>query len=130
MFRLASLLITASALVIFAPLAAAQQTATTSTPIVIVTAGKPTEYQFRVSTKTVKRGKVIFKITNVGKKPHSFGIGGHTSSVLRPHKSATLTVVFKKPARYIYTDAHCLDNPNGAEDAIAPPCASGILKVT
>ena len=45
-------------------------------PITItVTAGKPTEFGFKLSkTSGVPVGKVIFKVTNKGKIPHSFKI--------------------------------------------------------
>jgi hypothetical protein len=116
-------------------LAAAQRSAAATSAaagrqpsIVIVTAGKPSEHKFRVSTMSVKRGTVIFKITNLGKLRHRFGINGRVSKMLRSHQSTTLTVVFKKPSRYIYSDA-CIEDPNQQEAGRAP-CAGGILKVT
>src|SRR5205823_12269026 len=57
--------------------------------VVFVTAGKPSEHEFRVSPSSVKRGKVVFKITNLGKQPHTFGISGHVSKILRSHESTT-----------------------------------------
>src|SRR5262245_46184028 len=116
MSRLAGLGIAATSVLLLASPATAVRRSPVSvhTSIVIVTAGKPTEYQFRVTPKTVRPGTVIFKITNLGKKPHTFGINGQTSKVLRPHASTTLRVVFKKPSRYIYTD-RCVENPNGQE---------------
>jgi hypothetical protein len=130
-FRRASLGIAATT--VFLALAAAHQstaasTVTTSagkTSIVRVTAGKPSEYAFRISPTSVKRGTVIFKITNLGKLPHSFSINGRSSAVLQPNRSATLTVVFKKPARYTFTDA-CVQE---LEDPSALPCGGGVLKV-
>jgi hypothetical protein len=101
--------------------------------VVIVTAGKPSEYQFLLSRTSIKQGTVIFKINNLGKKPHSFGINGHTSKRLQPHQSTMLTVVFTKAERYVYSDT-CYQNPNAAEqqgEGAAPtPCASGVLTVT
>jgi uncharacterized cupredoxin-like copper-binding protein len=61
-----------------------------------VTAGKPTEYKFTLSAKSVKAGKVTFKVTNRGKIPHDFSIAGKTTALLKPGKSASLTVTLKK----------------------------------
>ena len=94
-----------------------------------VTAGKPSEHAFRVSPKSVKHGTVVFKVTNLGKLRHSFMISGHSTERLRPHESATLRVVLKKPGRYIYSDT-CLTDANEQEMASTTPCAGGILKVT
>jgi hypothetical protein len=96
---------------------------------VTVTAGKPSEYAFRVSPRSVKHGTVVFKVTNLGKLRHSFVISGHATEPLRPHQSATLKVVFKKPARYIYSDT-CLTDANAQEMASTTPCPGGVLKVT
>ena len=48
--------------------------AATRATTVTVTAGKPTEFGFRLSTKTVKHGAVTFKVTNSGSIPHDFKI--------------------------------------------------------
>jgi uncharacterized cupredoxin-like copper-binding protein len=63
---------------------------------VSVTAGKPTEYKFTLSAKSVKAGKVTFKVSNKGKIPHDFSIGGKTTALIKPGKSATLSVTLKK----------------------------------
>jgi hypothetical protein len=136
--RLASLGMAATTvMLISAPLAAAHWNSETSTvrtsaektSIVIVTAGKPSEYAFRISPTSVKRGTVIFKITNLGKRPHSFSINGRASEVVRSHKSTTLRVVFRKPSRYLYADG-CIVPPNQQEGTPATPCGGGFLKVT
>jgi nitrite reductase (NO-forming) len=67
----------------------------TATPVVKVTAGKPSELAFKLSSKAVPKGKVIFKVTNAGKSEHDFKIGGKKTPLLRPGKSATLTVTLK-----------------------------------
>jgi mono/diheme cytochrome c family protein len=76
--------------------------------IVKVTAGKPTELGFKLSTKKVAPGLVTFKVTNAGRLGHSFKICasakggsanacvGKTTPVLAAGKSATLTVTLKK----------------------------------
>lgn len=63
---------------------------------VTVTAGKPSEFKFKLSTSTVKAGKVTFKVTNKGQIAHDFSIGGKTTPLLKAGKSATLTVTLKK----------------------------------
>jgi hypothetical protein len=97
----------------------------TKASIVVVTAGKPSEYEFQISPTSVKHGTVIFKITNLGKLPHGFSINGHASKVLPSHKSTTLTVVFKKPSRYVYNDPCVV-----AEAGDTTPCGGGVLKIT
>jgi mono/diheme cytochrome c family protein/uncharacterized cupredoxin-like copper-binding protein len=49
---------------------AAKLTVTT----VLVTVGKPSEFAFTLSKKTVPVGTIIFKVTNKGKLPHTFEI--------------------------------------------------------
>jgi uncharacterized cupredoxin-like copper-binding protein len=63
---------------------------------VSVTAGKPSEFRFTLSTKSVKAGKVTFKVTNRGRIAHDFSISGKKTPLLNPGKSATLTVTLKK----------------------------------
>ncbi len=90
--------------------AASHASAKASLPTTItVTAGKPTEFGFKLSkTSGVPVGKVIFKVTNKGKIPHSFKICnspsggtantcvGHATPNINPGKSATLTVTLTK----------------------------------
>jgi uncharacterized cupredoxin-like copper-binding protein len=61
-----------------------------------VSAGKPSEFRFTLAKKSVKHGSVTFKVTNNGKVKHDFSIGGKTTKLLSPGKSATLTVTLKK----------------------------------
>jgi uncharacterized cupredoxin-like copper-binding protein len=63
---------------------------------VSVTAGKPSEYKFTLSKKSVKAGTVTFKVSNRGKIPHDFNIGGKKTKLIQPGKSATLSVKLKK----------------------------------
>src|SRR5438270_13178851 len=48
--------------------------AATRATTVTVTAGKPSEFGFKLSTKTVKHGAVTFKVRNGGAIPHDFKI--------------------------------------------------------
>ena len=67
---------------------------------------KASEFKFALSTKSVKAGKVIFTIKNAGKLPHDFKIGGKKTPLIKPGKSAKLTVTLKKgKAAYLCTVA-------------------------
>lgn len=70
----------------------------TKTTTVTVTA---TEYKFRLSKKTVPVGTVVFKVLNKGKIEHDFKINGKKTPLIKPGKSATLKVAFKK-GRFTY----------------------------
>lgn len=72
--------------------AAAHSTGTT----VNVTAGKPSELRFTLSTKSVPAGVVTFKIVNKGVLSHDFSIAGRTTRMIAPGKSQTLRVTLKK----------------------------------
>lgn len=63
--------------------------ATTQTTAVAVSA---TEFKFRLSKASVPHGKVVFTLVNKGKLAHDFWIGGKTSPLVQPGKSARLTV--------------------------------------
>ena len=91
-------------------LAGAAERATTVT----VTAGKPSEFRFQLSTKTVKHGTVTFNVRNSGSIPHDFKIcasskggtanacTGKTTKQLNTGSSATLTYTFKTKGTYEY----------------------------
>jgi len=95
---------------VLAALAGAATRATTVT----VTAGKPSEFGFKLSTKTVKHGAVTFKVRNGGAIPHDFKIcasakggtanacTGKVTKLLSPGQSATLTYTFKTKGTYEY----------------------------
>ncbi len=80
---------------------------------VTVTAGKPSEFGFKLSTKSVKHGSVTFKVTNGGSIPHDFKLcsspkggsatacAGKVTPMISPGKSATLTVTLA-PGTYEY----------------------------
>lgn len=94
--------------------AGAAQARTTSTHVA-VTAGKPSEFGFKLSIKTVKLGSVVFAVKNGGAIPHDFKIcsaartndtpntcAGKVTKLLSPGQSASLTYVFKKKGKYEY----------------------------
>ena len=82
-----------------------------------VTAGKPSEFKFTLSTQSVKRGIVIFKVKNSGHIMHSFKLcsrsssslantcNGRSTKTLNPGDSTTLrtTVLLKGTYEYLCT---------------------------
>ena len=72
--------------------------------VVNVTAGKPAEFSFTLSKKSVTKGKVTFTVTNGGKLEHDFKIGGKVTKKIKSGKTATLTVTLKAgKAAYLCT---------------------------
>ena len=81
---------------------------------VAVTAGKPSEFGFKLSTQTVKVGSVTFAIANKGTLPHDFKIcmsskggsanacTGKDSKLVSPGQSTTLSFTFKTKGTYEY----------------------------
>ena len=88
---------------------------------VTVTAGKPTEFHFTLSPKTVKDGTVIFKVTNKGALSHDFSISGRKTKLLSPGSSDTLRVLLRKKGNYAYL---CTVTGHAAAGM------KGVLKVT
>ena len=74
----------------------------TDATTVAVTAGKPAEFKFTLSKKTVAKGITTFKVTNKGTIKHDFKIGGKKTIALAAGKTATLKVTFKKAGKYAY----------------------------
>jgi nitrite reductase (NO-forming) len=74
---------------IAAPVGIAARTATTVT----VTAS---DFKFKLSTTHVKAGTVTFRVINGGKIAHDFRIAGTKTPMIKPGKSATLTLVLKR----------------------------------
>jgi len=60
------------------------------------------EFRFRLSKKSVHTGTVVFRVVNRGKVAHDFKIAGRKTPIIKPGKSATLRVVFRKAGRYPY----------------------------
>lgn len=96
--RVLTLGLVASALLLWALPANAHRSAT----VVKVTAGKPSEFRFTLSTKTVKHGTVTFAVTAAGALPHDFQIAGKKTKLLSPGQSQNLTVTFAKAGKYPY----------------------------
>jgi len=64
----------------------------TSTAAVTVTAS---EFKFKLSKTSVPHGTVVFTVVNKGKLSHDFKIGGKKTPLIKPGKSAKLTVTLK-----------------------------------
>ena len=94
--------------------AAGAHSQSTQAKVVTVTAGKPSEFGFALSTKVVQHGAVTFKVKNGGALPHDFKVcsspkggsanscAGRSTPLLSPGQSATLTVTFKTAGTYEY----------------------------
>jgi uncharacterized cupredoxin-like copper-binding protein len=88
--------------------------AKTSGTSVTVTAGKPSEFSYTLSTKSVSPGSVTFKITDKGALPHTFFVcssnkggsankcAGKGTPQISPGASTTLTISFAKAGSYEY----------------------------
>jgi uncharacterized cupredoxin-like copper-binding protein len=111
-FRLFALAAISASIALVWALPAFAHSARAAGTTVTVTAGKPTEFGFTLSTKSVKHGAVTFKVTNSGKIPHDFKLcskggtanacSGKSTPVLAPGKSATLSVTIAKAGSYEY----------------------------
>jgi mono/diheme cytochrome c family protein len=99
--------------------------------IVTVTAGKPTEFAFKVSkSSSITPGVVTFKVTNEGALTHTFKICtsvvtsavknacvGRVTPVLKPGKTATLTITLAKGA-YEYLGTETDDAVDGMKGLV------------
>lgn len=94
-----SITLIAAACLLAGALVAAQAAARSSVIRVIVKIG---DTSITVSRKTVPAGTVSFTVENVGKRSHTFSVGGKTTPVLKPKKSATLVVHFTTAKKYTF----------------------------
>lgn len=99
-WKVAALIVLASLVVSVSAYAGPDRASATTT--VSVAAGKPSEFHFVLSKKSVARGTLVFKVTNRGTIVHDFRIAGKTSAHLSPGKSTTMRVVVKKAGRYSF----------------------------
>src|SRR5690242_18170936 len=82
--------------------AGAEHASRAAVTAVNVTAGKPSEFRFALSKKTVAKGTVNFLVINKGALPHDFKIAGHKTKLLSPGQAQTLKVTFTKAGTYPY----------------------------
>jgi uncharacterized cupredoxin-like copper-binding protein len=108
-------LLLAAALLVLIAVPVAQARTAHADATVTVTAGKPSEFKFTLSAKSVPHGTVTFKVTNKGNLPHDFKLctatakaataltcAGHATALVSPGGAATLKVTFKKAGSYEY----------------------------
>ncbi len=75
--------------------------ANAATPTTVnVTAGKPGEFRFVLSKKTIVKGAATFKVTNKGTVNHDFKIAGKKTISIKAGKTATLKVTFTKVGKF------------------------------
>jgi nitrite reductase (NO-forming) len=61
------------------------------------------EFSLHLSKTSIsKPGTVAFTFRNAGTMAHDFSIGGKTTALIRPHKTANLTVTFHETGRFTY----------------------------
>jgi uncharacterized cupredoxin-like copper-binding protein len=101
-FRIGLFALVAAAAALAWALPAGARSDARRTTAVTVTAGKPSEFRFTLSKKTVPHGTVTFTVTNKGTIPHDFKIAGKKTKLLTPGSSAKLTVKFAKAGKYPY----------------------------
>lgn len=58
------------------------------------------EFKFVLSSKSAKRGVVVFKVQNVGALQHDFQISGRKTKMLSHGQSNTLRVTFLRKGSY------------------------------
>src|SRR4051794_19830838 len=81
-------------------LPAAAHTSAAKATVVTVTAGKPSEFKFKLSELSAPQGAVSFKVTNSGALPHDFKIGTKKTKLLSPGQSQTLSVTMAKAGKF------------------------------
>ena len=99
-YRFALALAALAAGLVWALPATAHHASTSAVSAVNVTAGKPSEFHFTLSKKTVARGTVNFLVINKGALPHDFKVFGHKTKLLSPGQSQSLKVTFAKKGSY------------------------------
>ena len=114
MIKHARVLLPALAALVLVAVPVAQAKPVRAAAAITVTAGKPSEFGFKLSTKTVKHGIVTFTITNGGNVPHDFKICskpttakadtcvGKKTALIVPGSSKKLTYTFAKAGSYEY----------------------------
>jgi plastocyanin len=115
MIKHARILVLAAAAVVLVAAATAQARTSRAAATVAVTAGKPSEFGYKLSTKTVAHGTVTFTVTNAGAIPHTFKLcsaqaktatantcAGHGTANISPGAKATLKVTIAKAGTYEY----------------------------
>jgi plastocyanin len=62
------------------------------------------EFKFSLTKTTARHGSITFRFTNTGKIGHDFKINGKKTPIIKPRKSASITVNLKKGSyKYLCT---------------------------
>jgi uncharacterized cupredoxin-like copper-binding protein len=114
MTKHARVLLSALAALVLVAVPVAQARPVRAAATIAVTAGKPSEFGFKLSAKTVAHGAVTFAVTNGGAIPHTFKVcskatttaanscSGKVTPMLSGGQKATLKVTFSKAGTYEY----------------------------
>jgi len=114
-------------------LPASGQSDTAAVTSVTVTAGKPSEFAFKLSKTAIPVGVVSFKVTNAGAIVHDFQIAGKKTRNLTPGQSQTITVNIKKAGSYQYlctVSGHAAAGMKGVLEARSSAAAPVKLSAT
>ena len=90
----------AAAVALVAAVSAFGGSGSSTATTVAVTAGKPSEFHFILSKKTIVKGVTTFKVTNKGTIEHNFKIAGKKTVSIKPGKATTLKVTFLKAGKF------------------------------
>ena len=61
------------------------------------------EFSFHLSKTSIPKPETVtFRFRNAGTMEHDFAIGGKKTPLIRPHRTASLTVTFHKKGRFKY----------------------------
>jgi uncharacterized cupredoxin-like copper-binding protein len=100
--RMGSLIVLVALAALVAAVSALGGPAARTATTVTVTIGKPSEFRFTLSKRTVAKGALTFKVTNKGSIRHDFKVAGKKTAILASGKAATLKVTINKAGKYIY----------------------------
>lgn len=91
-----------AAVVVCAPATAARQQHPARTGLLAKVNVAASEFSFKLSAKSAKRGVVVFKVTNTGAIQHDFAINGRKTKLLGHGQTDTLRVTFLRKGAYPY----------------------------
>jgi uncharacterized cupredoxin-like copper-binding protein len=92
----------ALAMLALAPIASAHTVAHASAASTTIRVSEK-EFSIKLSERSLARpGTVTFDVKNAGKMAHNFRINGKQTHLIKPGKTARLTVAFKKKGSYHY----------------------------
>jgi len=113
-FRVVTLGVVAAAVALAWAIPAFAHTSSAKGATITVTAGKPTEFSFTLSSKTAPHGSITFNVTNKGNVPHDFKLcsaagsttaltcAGKGTAMISGGGTAKLTVTVAKAGTYEY----------------------------